>query len=211
VDVSGAPAGFFVTTPIVVQAGHLTATGGIYALPEAKMGAADFSGMTLMAKAMVNGKETSKPVEGRAAVAVAAPTKQMLFLEPDVAGKPQGDGKTVPAKPYEVTIAPGGRVSVWLRVDRHGNDALINLGVEGLPHGVIVDAIGLNGVQIRANESEREVFLSCEKWVPEQEHLIQVVTGNVRANESTEGLQSSFPVLLKVRKAPTAMAMGAKP
>ncbi|MEI9896249.1 MAG: c-type cytochrome domain-containing protein [Chthoniobacter sp.] len=158
VDVTGVPPGFFVTTPIVVEAGHLTATGSIYALPEAKQGMVDFSGMKLTATASVNGKETSRPVEGLPVIAVAAPPRQMLFLEPDVAGKPQGDGKTAPAKPYEVTLAPGERVSAWLRVDRHGNDAAVSLDVEGLPHGVIVDSIGLNGVQVRANETEREVF-----------------------------------------------------
>lgn len=211
VDISDAPTGFFVTTPVIVQAGHLAATGSVYVLPETKPGAVDFSKMKLTATAMVNGKEMSKPIASLDPVTVTAPPKQALFMEPDVAGKPAGDGKTAPAKPYEVTIAPGERVSVWLRVDRHGNDGLINLDVEGLPHGVIVDSIGLNGVQIRANENEREVFLSCAKWVTEQDRLIQVVTGNARANESTEGLQSSFPVLLKVRKSPTTVALGAKP
>ncbi|HSI11850.1 MAG TPA: c-type cytochrome domain-containing protein [Chthoniobacter sp.] len=211
VDISGAPAGFFVTTPVVVQAGHLAATGSIYVLPETKPGAVDFSKMKLTATALVNDKETTRPIASLDSITVAAPPKQAIFMEPDVAGKPAGDGKTVPAKPYELSIAPGERVSVWLRVDRHGNDNLISLDVEGLPHGVIVDSIGLNGVQIRAGENEREVFLSCAKWVPEQDRLIQVVTGNARANESTEGLQSSFPVLLKVRKSPNAVAMGAKP
>jgi hypothetical protein len=75
---------------------------------------------------------------------------------------------------------------------------------------VIVDSIGLNGVQIRAGENEREVFLSCASWVPEQDRLVHVVTGNARANESTEGLQASFPVLLKVRKAAPAQTVSAK-
>src|SRR6202012_1209770 len=110
--------------------------------------------------------------------------KQMLLLEPDASGKPIGDGKTAPPKPYEITIAPGGRVSAWLRVDRHGNDGLLALDVEGLPHGVIVDSIGLNGVQIRANENEREIFLSCDSRVPEQARLFQVVAGSVRVTES---------------------------
>jgi mono/diheme cytochrome c family protein len=210
IDIAGAPEGFYVTTPIVIEAGHLTATGSIYALPAAKMGAADFSKMKLTATATINGRQISRPVAGLPPIAVAAPPKQMIFMEPDVAGKPQGDGKTAPAKPYEITIEPGGRVSAWLRVDRHGNDALVALDVEDLPFGVIVDSIGLNGVQVRAGETEREVFLSCAKFVPEQDRLIQVVTGNARANESTEGLQSSFPVLLKVRKANTAVAMGPK-
>jgi hypothetical protein len=207
VDISGVPAGFFVSTPVVVQAGHLTATGCLYVLPETKPGTVDFSQVKLLATATVNDKPVTKSVEGFPSIAVAAPPKQALFMEPDIAGKPTGDGKTVPAQPYEVTLTPGARVQVWLRVDRRGNDGLINLDVEGLPHGVIVDSIGLNGVQIRANENERDVFLSCAKWVPEQDRLIQVVTGNARANESTEGLQSSFPVLLKIRKGGAPLAM----
>ncbi len=105
----------------------------------------------------------------------------------------EATAKPRPPKPMEITIAPGGRVSAWLRVDRHGNDAILSLDVDGLPHGIIVDSIGLNGVQIRANETEREIFLSCESWVPDQDRLIQVVTGNAGAVESVEGLQDQLP------------------
>jgi hypothetical protein len=107
-------------------------------------------------------------------------------------------------------IEPGGRLPVLLRVDRRGNDALLAMDIEGLPHGVIIDSIGLNGVQIRANESEREVFLSCARWVEEQDRLCHLVTGNARANESQEGLQTSFPVLLKVRKGPASAVIAAE-
>ena len=210
VDVTGVPAGFYISSPIVVQAGHLTAAACIYALPEAKAGAADFSKMTLTATATVNGQPAVKPVGGFPQITVAAPPKVALFMEPDLAGKPAGDAKTVPAKPYEITIAPGGRVSAWLRVARNGNDALLALDVENLPHGVIVDSIGLNGVQIRAGENEREIFLSCANSVPVQDCLCHVVTGNARANESVEGLQASFPVLLKVRKAAPPQTVSAK-
>jgi hypothetical protein len=209
-DVNGVPPGFFVSSPVVVQAGHLTATGTIFALPEAKAGAADFKAVKWTATAVVGDKPVTKAVVGPATVVVDAPPKQLVFLEPDIAGKPAGDGKSAPAKPYEVTLAPGDRVSVWLRVDRHGNDGFINLDLENLPHGVIVDSIGLNGVQIRPNENEREIFLSCEKWVPEQDSLIHLVTGNARVNESIEGLQSSFPVLLHIRK-PVAAVASVKP
>jgi WD40 repeat protein len=202
VDISGLPPGFYASSPLIVQAAHLTTAGCLYALPEAKAGAADFSNVKLTATATVNGKTVVKEMAGFPKITVAAPPKQAIFMEPDVAGKPEGDGKTAPAKPYEITITPGGRVSMWLRVDRHGNDGLLALDVEGLPHGVIVDSIGLNGVQIRANENEREIFLSCDARVPEQDRLCQVVAGSVKVTESIEGLQASFPVLLKVRKAP---------
>jgi hypothetical protein len=204
VDITSLPPGFYASTPLTVQTAHLTTAGCIYALPDAKPGAADFSNVKITATASVNGKTIIKDLAGFPKITVAPPPKQALFIEPDVAGKPAGDGKSAPAKPYEITIAPGGRVSAWLRVDRHGNDALLALDVEGLPHGVIVDSIGLNGVQIRANENEREIFLSCDSRVPEQDRLCQVVVGAVRVTESLPGLQSSFPLLLKVRKAPAA-------
>jgi mono/diheme cytochrome c family protein len=205
VDISGLPPGFYASTPVVVQAAHLTAAGCLYALPEAKPGAADFRNVKVTATATLNGQEVVKEITGFPKITVAAPPKQALFMEPDIAGKPEGDGRTAPAKPYEITITPGGRVSAWLRVDRHGNDGLLALDVEGLPHGVIVDSIGLNGVQIRANENERGIFLSCDSRVPEQDRLCQVVAGSVKVTESIEGLQSSFPILLKVRKAPPAV------
>ncbi|HEY3901592.1 MAG TPA: c-type cytochrome domain-containing protein [Chthoniobacter sp.] len=211
IDAADVPPGFFVATPLNVEAGRLTATGCIYALPEWKPGAIDFSKVKWTATGLIDGKEVTKPINGPSAIGVDARSKQTLFIEPDVAGKPQGDGKTVPPKPYEITIAPGQRVSVWLRVDRRGNDNILALDVENLPFGVIVDSIGLNGVQIRAGENEREIFLSCEKFVPEQDRLIQVVTGNAGAVESVPGIQSSFPILLKVRKPSTTVAMGAKP
>ncbi len=210
VEIAGVPEGFYVSTPLVVQAGHLSAVGCLYPVASVKPGKADFSKVTLTASAMLGGQRVTRNLGAFPAVTVAAPPKQVLFLEPDIAGKPPGDGKTPPAHPYEITIAPGGRVPAWLRVDRRGNDALLALDVEGMPHGVIVDSIGLNGVQIRAGENERPIFLSCAKGVPEQDSLCHVVTGNARANESVEGLEASFPVLLKIRKPPTATAMSGK-
>ena len=201
VDVSNVPPGFFVSSPLIVQAGHLEAAGSIYALPGAAIAEHDFSKVKLVATAMVNGKEVTKDVSGFPKVTVNPAPKRSLFMEPDLDGKPGGDGKTAPAKPYEVTIAPGSTVSVWLRVDRRGDDALIGVDVENLPHGVIVDNIGLNGVQIRAGENTREIFLACSKWVPDQDRLCHLVVGSARNDAvKAEGAQTAFPVLLKVRK-----------
>lgn len=201
-DISGVPAGFFVSSPIIVQAGHLTATGCVYALPDTKLGPADFSGLKVAATATVNGQPVVKAIEGFPAISVAAAPKQVVFLEPEQDGKPRTEAPATPAKPYEITLAPGGRVSAWLRVARNGNDGLLGLNVEDLPHGVIVDSIGLNGVQIREGENEREIFLSCAHWVPEQDRLCHAVTGNAGGGESADGIPASFPVLLKIRRAP---------
>ncbi|WP_157210705.1 c-type cytochrome domain-containing protein [Verrucomicrobium spinosum] len=207
VELSGVPDGFYVSTPIVVEGGHLDAAGALYARPEAKMGIHDFSGVKVTAKGIINGREVVKEVNGLPKIAVAAAGKRSLFVEPDMAGKPAGDGKTAPGGPYEITIEPGKLVSAWLRVDRRGDDALIGVDIENLPHGVIVDNIGLNGVQIRAGESEREVFLSCAPWVAEQDRLCHMVVGSARNDAvKADAAATSFPVLLKVRKKPDSVA-----
>lgn len=201
VEVSGVPDGFYVSTPVVVEAGHLEAAGVIYALPGTKPGRVDFTRVKMTARATVGGAEQLKAVNGLPSITVAPPAPRSLFMEPDLAGRPAGDGKSAPERPYEITIEPGKLTSAWLRVDRRGDDALIGLDVENLPHGVIVDNIGLNGVQIRAGENEREVFLSCAPWVAEQDRLCHVVVGSARNDAvKADAAATSFPVLLKVRR-----------
>ncbi|QIF06168.1 hypothetical protein G5S37_25465 [Roseimicrobium sp. ORNL1] len=206
VDITGVPAGFYVSNPLIIEAGHLEAGGSIFAYPTAAMGEHDFSKVKVTATAIVDGKEVKEDLGAFPKVAVTAAPKRALFMEPDLAGSPAGDGKNAPTKPYEVTIAPGSTVSVWLRVDRRGDDALLGLDVENLPHGVIVDNIGLNGVQIRAGENVREITLACAKWVPEHDRLCHMLVGNARNDAvKTDGAQTSLPVLLKIRKpAPVA-------
>jgi len=100
---------------------------------------------------------------------------------------------TVSAAPIELIIAPGERLPAWLKIKRNGHEDLVTFFVENLPHGVIVDDIGLNGVLIPKGENERKIFLSAAKWVPEQERWCYAI-------EQNAGKQTSRPVLLKIRK-----------
>ena len=100
------------------------------------------------------------------------------------------EGKTHVA---EMTIAPGESIRALLRIERSGHEERVSFNVENLPHGVIVDNLGLNGVLILPEEYEREIFLTCAKWVAETSRLC-----HARANEA--GGQNSLPVLLHVRK-----------
>ncbi|MBI3878189.1 MAG: hypothetical protein HY300_19885, partial [Verrucomicrobia bacterium] len=84
----------------------------------------------------------------------------------------------------------------WLRVERNGHDDLVTFQVDGLPHGVIVDDIGLNGVLIPKGQNEREIFLYAERWVPETDRLCHAI-------ENQAGRQTSLPVLLHVRRTST--------
>ena len=105
-------------------------------------------------------------------------------------------------EPAEIVVAPGTTVSAMLKVERNGHDDLITFSVENLPHGVIVDNIGLNGVLMPKGESERQIFITADSWVPETSRLAFAV-------ENQAGSQCSTPVMVHVRKAsPLANAAG---
>ena len=65
--------------------------------------------------------------------------------------------------------------------------------VDNLPHGVIVDNLGLSGVMIRQGETERQIFITASSWVPETSRLIYGLS-------QQEGNQASRPVRLIVRR-----------
>jgi hypothetical protein len=97
--------------------------------------------------------------------------------------------------PPEITIAPGGSVTARLRVERNGFDDRIAFDVANLPHGVIVDDIGLSGVLIPEKQTERTIFLRAEPWVPEQSRPFF-------ATAQVDGNQVSLPMILHVRSGP---------
>ena len=77
------------------------------------------------------------------------------------------------------------------RADKFNNEQRFD--IDNLPHGVIVDNIGLSGVMIRQGETERQIFLTASSWVPESTRLIYGIS-------QQEGNQASKPVRLIVRK-----------
>ena len=103
-------------------------------------------------------------------------------------------------RPQEVTIAPGGTAICKLRVERRGIKERLEFDVDNLPHGVIVDNIGLNGILIPEGQTEQTLYLNAARWVPETDRLFYAVA-------KAEGEQASLPVLLHVRK-PSSVAQG---
>jgi WD40 repeat protein len=96
-------------------------------------------------------------------------------------------------QPAEVTIAPGGSAICKLRVERRGIKERLEFDVDDLPHGVIVDNIGLNGILIPEGQYEQTLYLAAASWVPETDRLFFAVA-------KADGEQASLPVLLHVRK-----------
>jgi len=66
---------------------------------------------------------------------------------------------------------------------------------------VFIDDIGLNGVQIREGENERPIFFRAANWVADQDKLIHAALSSARNEHDSAGLQTSFPILMKIRKA----------
>ena len=97
----------------------------------------------------------------------------------------------VAAEPLEVTIVAGKMAECRLSVERFGLNARISFDVENLPHGVIVNDIGLSGVLIPENQYQRTIFLAAEPWVKETRRLFHAVA-------KVEGNQVSLPMILHV-------------
>src|SRR5206468_2302692 len=155
VDISEMPAGLLVTTPIVIQEGHYEASGVINALDGAEAPSEEqFKAIKITATATACGNERTKDVGSFGAMKLAEKPKVIVHLE-------SLDSEA------QVVITPGGSTKCKLRVERNGFDDRIAFDVANLPHGVIVDDIGLSGVLIPEKQTERTIFLRAEPWVQE--------------------------------------------
>lgn len=180
-EVSGLPAGFTVS-PVVVQAGHVEARAALTAAADAAAPPPEaWQAVKIVAKARIGGQEVLKDVNGLGQVKLADKPNLLVRLEP-----------------AELTIAPGTTISATLKVERIGFNDRVQFDVDNLPHGVIVDNIGLNGVLIPEGQTERQIFLTCARWVPDVDRPFYALANNA-------GGQASSAVVLHVRQ-PGAVA-----
>ena len=191
VEIAHLPAGFTASTPLVIQAGHNEAKGTLHAALDAPNPGTNTSKVT--ATAMLNGKPAVKDVNNFGAIKLGDKPKLFVFLEPCRDMNSTSRSTNAENKTLELTLAPGQTIPALLRVKRNGHDDLVTFTVENLPHGVIVDNIGLNGVLIPKGDDERQIFLTAAKWVPETDRLCYAL-------ENQAGKQTSVPLMLHVRK-----------
>jgi len=184
VDIAGLPAGFHASTPLTIQAGHREAKGVLLADADAKQPTdEELAKIRIEAKARLGNAEAVRPVAGFGKITLGKPPKIKVRLEP-----------------AEIVIAPGQTVPAMLKVERNGHDDLVTFAVENLPHGVIVDNIGLNGVLLPKGETERQIFITADAWVPAAQRLCFAI-------ENQAGGQCSAPVMVHIRPpAPLAKA-----
>jgi hypothetical protein len=200
VDVSGMPKGWFASTPLVVEAGHFEADGTLFAsVDAAEVNAEAWKQVKVVATATVDGQSITKPLNNFGTLKLSDAPKVFLSLQTSASPLPAAAVGAIPTSIPEITIAPGTEVPAWLRVVRNGDTNLVDMDIENLPHGIIVSDIGLNGVQIAAGETERKIFFSCARWVPETDRLCHIINRSARQNAG-DGKPTSSPVLIKVRK-----------
>jgi len=181
----------------VIQAGHLVAAGTINAATDAQE--TKEHKIRITATAEGHDLKASKEVNAFGKITLAESPKLFVALEPYDEAITDLVERSVTDPPLEITIAPGQTIPAWLKVRRAGHDDLITFAVNNLPHGVIVDNIGLNGVLIPKGQSERQIFFSAAKWVTETDRL-------VHAQAKEAGKPTSLPVLLHVKKAGSPVA-----
>ena len=95
----------------------------------------------------------------------------------------------------EVVIRPGHETFLDVAVERrNGFKGRIPLDVRGLPHGVRVLNIGLNGILIRPDETTRRITIYAEPWVKAGEQPFVVF-----ATPEGKGTEHAAPaVILKI-------------
>ncbi len=173
VRIIGLPKGFE-APQTEIEAGQTTATFGLFAAADA-----------------VNAT-TACQVESSAMIAGKAIVRTTDFGMPKVIEP--GDVTTT-TDVNEVTIVPGGQTKLRIKIERrNGYDGRVPADVRGLPHGVRVLNIGLNGILFTPRDTEREVVIFAEPWVkPMQIPFVALAKSERKGTE-----HAAKPVMLKV-------------
>jgi hypothetical protein len=178
----------------VIQAGISAAQGTINCDTNAMAPKAeDIAKIKVTATAMVDGKEVNKTVNTFDKINLGEAAKLLVTCEPYEAANTNFVLRPVAAPPLEITMAPGGLVPAWIKVQRRGPEELVTFTAENLPHGVIIDNIGLSGVLIPKDESRRQIFLHAEGWIPETDRLFYIKAAQA-------GEPASLPVMIHIRR-----------
>ena len=99
----------------------------------------------------------------------------------------------------EVVIVPGRETHLDVAVERrNGFKGRIPIEVRGLPHGVRVLDIGLNGILITERETTRRFVLYAEPWVTPTAHPIVVLA--TQEGKKTE--HAAPAVILRIASEP---------
>jgi len=193
IDIANLPPGFTASTPVEIEAGQVRAVAVLHATEGAVSpdDAADRA-VQVSATALIQGRTVTRAIGSLGNLQVGEPPKLTVEIlpgpDPSVV---RGGG----VEPLEFVIRPGQTISARVRATRHDFKARIELGGDdsgrNLPHGVYVDNIGLNGLLIVEDQTEREFFVTAAKKATPGIRMFHLrATG--------DGGQCSRPVRLRV-------------
>lgn len=216
IDVANLPPGYHVASPTVIEAGHLSANSVLTAAADAEPASKEaWDAVTVTAtgigqpvvtnhtikislteaRLIINGETEPKHVGNLGEIKLDKPPQIRVILVPD--------DLNVTAKDGGLVLPPGKTITAMIRVERNGFDGDVKFDVDNLPHGVIVDNIGLSGVLVRANETERQIFLTARPWVKDSTRWINAVA-------QVQGNQASAAIPLHVRGGAAVAAKGSE-
>ncbi|GBD36840.1 hypothetical protein HRbin36_01968 [bacterium HR36] len=105
-----------------------------------------------------------------------------------------GDIRTTTVEP-SITVRPGSETKLTVRIERRNNfQGRVPIDVTGLPHGVRVLDIGLNGILVTPSETQRTISIYCEPWVSPTEHPFVVFA----RREGKNTVHAAPSVLLRI-------------
>jgi hypothetical protein len=183
-DITGLPEGFSASFPVLISSGQNETSSVLFATGDAvEPLPADWAKVTILASAQVNGELMTKTVGALGEIKLEKRPQILVSLASDDPETTGADG--------ELIITPGKTVTANIKIERNGFDGDVKFDVDNLPHGVIVDNIGLSGVLVRANETERQIFLTSRPWVKPTSRWIHVVA-------QSQGNQASRAIRLRV-------------
>ena len=157
-DIDALPPGLHSNFPVRVQPGQSFAVGNIWADDNSVAWEGELSPM-ITARATIQGKVVERPAGIAGKLTLADRPSAIIEIASDTLN-------LLAAEPQTIKIHRGDTLSLLVKVDRiEGFTKQIPLGKElagrNLPHGVYVDNIGLNGLLVRENESERQFFVTA--------------------------------------------------
>lgn len=189
VTLDGLPPGAMTSQPFTIQKEQLKAITTVFLPKDTADVPAEFK-IKIQATALVGGVEQTRAIGNEIVVRTAdKPNVQTTFVK--------GPEPTENEELTEIVIHPGETISTFIAVDRGAFQGEVTFGGDdsgrNLPHGIIVDNIGLSGLLVRVSETRREVFLTAAPWLEPQVrpfHLRSTIPGN----------PTSKPILLRVIK-----------
>ncbi|QDT32476.1 c-type cytochrome domain-containing protein [Thalassoglobus polymorphus] len=195
VNFTGVPEGYSVTSPITIEPGQISARGVIHASADAKPLASDaIKDLKVVATTQIDDRPLEHVIAGFTELKVDAKPKLSLEI---VAAKEGAQPVNAPENgPLEFEIRPGETIMLQVNAKRLNFKGEISFGKEeagrNLPHGVFVDNIGLNGLLLLSDQSQREFFITAANWVPEQSRLFHLTS-------PAAGGHATQPVMLHIR------------